>query len=172
MTKAEWAEATDIQLMLSHLWSECLPTIEATEALEKKLTAYHVACCRRIWKLLRAPESRNIVRHLEWSLAHQTTSDEIDAANYEAEVVELGFQYQLIPEELAWCREIELLSDDETIAQLLQSHSVRELLYLATQFVGHQGYTQSWGRETSSEYLPFHSCELLRQIMVTKEAAV
>src|SRR5436190_23703815 len=65
MTEAEWLAATDPRVVLES-WS--WPTSE------RKMRLFCCACCRRIWPLITAPESRKAVEVSE-SLADGRTRE-------------------------------------------------------------------------------------------------
>src|SRR5262245_48126317 len=56
MTEDEWLTATDLMPMLEFLRGK---------ASDRKLRLFAVACCRRIWHLMRDGRNRNAVEHSE-----------------------------------------------------------------------------------------------------------
>src|SRR5262249_21478864 len=78
MTEQEWIECTDPLTMLGFLKGK---------ASERKLRLFAVACCRRIWQLLDAEESRQAVEVAALYVDGQASDKELHAAWHDAYVV-------------------------------------------------------------------------------------
>lgn len=75
MTETEWLECTEPARMLELL---------RTFALDRKLRLFCCACCRRIWALLTAPESRMAVEVAERWADNLATTNELRVARKRA----------------------------------------------------------------------------------------
>src|SRR5690242_412194 len=58
MTEQEWLDCTDPHKMLGYL-------LKSNKLNKRKARLFAVACCRRIWHLLKEQGSRDAIEHIE-----------------------------------------------------------------------------------------------------------
>jgi hypothetical protein len=78
MTEAEWLAATNPRMLLEYV---------KRRASKRKPRLFSVACCRRIWPLIADDRSRAAVQVAERFADGQATSEELHAAEAEAESI-------------------------------------------------------------------------------------
>ena len=141
------------------------------EELERRLHAYYLACCRRIWRLLPQKGSRRGVEVAELYIAGRATPEELDAANYAAEGAAFNIDYDCNPEAIReWVREVDAMPDDELAAMLNPAapdacFTTRQLLLNAAYFADFAMIYPGFEKKIVPRgYVVFLSAPLLREM--------
>ncbi len=180
MTEQEWLLSDDAHKML--MWFR--ENWRGSNAdLERLMQRYWLACCRRIWKLILSKDSRRSLKVLERFLEGTATDEELEAAEWKAEVALFYIQYQHGLQKIArWVKEIGEIPPDELRGLVRRTHRDEELLpddiLLQAARFAHAAFL-NLGINSGApfwSYKPFLSASLLREVignpfraLVTKE---
>lgn len=168
MTEEEWLASDDAPLMLR--WFRQQWRGEEAD-LDRLLHRYFLACCRKIWRLLPAEESRAAVEIAERSIDGLATDEELYRADYVGEGAAFQFEHPDEPEVAAWIEEASKIPREELEAMLQSPHpqgdlSPATLLKQAAYFVSSVfSYPGLRPKESIESDRLFLSAPLLRKVV-------